>query len=185
MSTVPSKSIHITTKLSPADEDLNYGDIYYTVFPLRKSVVAPLLRREKNPYRILIDINGEGKIHSGLMPDGKGDYFVTVSKEVRKRFDLSVGDEALLTIEPDDSDYGMPLPEEVAELWAMDESAKQVFHRLTPGKQRGLIYQIGKPKTAATRVKKAVQIHEYLKGTDGVLDYKELNQYMRADNENW
>lgn len=177
--------ITLTTKLSTADEDLNYGDIYYTVFPVPRKPIEPLLAREHNPFRVLVDINGHGKISSGLLPDGKNNFFITVSKEVRKRFGLELDHEVTLTLYPDESEYGMPLPEELAELWALDPDARRVFHQLTPGKQRGLIYQIAKPKGAATRVKKAVQISEYLKSVDGKLDYKELNAYIKADNANW
>lgn len=177
--------VPLTTRLSQADEDLNYGDIFYTVFPLPAAPLKNILAREKNNKRVLVEINGQGKISSGLAPDGKGDYFVTVSKEVRDKYGLAEGDKVRLVVHPDDSEYGMPLPEELAELWAMDERAYDCFHRLTPGKQRGLIYQVAKPKGAATRAKKAVQISEYLKSTDGVLDYKELNAYIKADNVNW
>lgn len=177
--------MEILTTLTTADEDLNYGDIYYTVFPIKKGDLVEILKRDKNPTRVIVTINGAGDIHSGLMPDGKGDFFITVSKEVRERFGLACGEEVNLAITPDDSDYGMPLPIEVAELWATDEHAKQVFHELTPGKQRGLIYIIGKPKGLNTRIKKAVQVHEYLKSVNGKLDYKELNAYMKVDNENW
>lgn len=177
--------VTLTVPLSPADEDLNYGDIYYTVFPIPAKPLAELLAREKNATRVIVEINGQGKISSGLMPNGKKDFFITISKEVRQRFGLELGDEANLVITPDDSEYGMPLPEELAELWAIDEEAYRVFHTLTPGKQRGLIYQIAKPKGPDTRVKKAVQVSEYLKQVNGKLDYKELNAYMKADNANW
>ena len=177
--------VTLTTRLATADEDLNYGDIYYTVFPLPAAPLAEILARPENPFRVLIDVNGQGRISSGLMPDGKGNFFVTVSKEVRKRFGLQQDDEVRLVIHPDDSAYGMPLPEELAEIWSVDPEAHRVFHLLTPGKQRGLIYQVAKPKGAATRAKKAVQISEYLKQTGGVLDYKELNAYIKADNANW
>ncbi|MEM9261651.1 MAG: YdeI/OmpD-associated family protein [Bacteroidota bacterium] len=177
--------VQLITRLSQADEDLNYGNIYYTVFPVANSVVAPVLARENNPTRVLVNINGEGQISSGLMPNGKGDWFITISKEVRKRFAIEEGDEVNLIISPDESEYGMPLPEEMSELWALDEEAYDLFHKLTPGKQRGLIYQVAKPKRPETRVKKAVQIHEYLKSVGGKLDYKELNAYIRADNANW
>lgn len=164
---------------------MNYGDIYYTVFPLPRKLLEPLLQRKHNPYRVIVGIKGLGEIPSGLMPNGKGDFFVTISKAVRKRFDLELGDEVDLVLKPDDSEYGMPLPEELAELWAIDEEAHQVFHLLTPGKQRGLIYLISKPKGAATRVKKAVQISEYLKSVNGKLDSREMNAYIKEDNANW
>jgi len=149
------------------------------------AAVAELLKREKNPYRVIININGQGNIFCGLAHDGKGNFYVTISKELRKRFGIGLGDEVKLTISPDDSEYGMPLPEELAELWAVDEEAHRLFHLLTPGKQRGLIYQVAKPKGMETRVKKAVQISEYLKGVNGRLDYKDLNEYMKKDNANW
>ncbi|MEO0734720.1 MAG: YdeI/OmpD-associated family protein [Bacteroidota bacterium] len=177
--------VSLTVTLRTADDDLNYGDIYYTVFPVPAAPLADILAREHNPFRVLVEINGQGKISSGLMPNGKGDFFITISKEVRKRFGIEEGDEVDLIIRPDDSEYGMPVPEEMVELWALDEEAYDLFHQLTPGKQRGLIYQISKPKRPETRVKKAVQIHEYLKGTGGVLDYRELNEYIKADNANW
>ncbi len=177
--------IETTSTLSRSDEDMNYGNIYYTVFPVRAADVTEITAREHNASRILVNINGQGQISCALMPNGKGDYFITVSKEVRKRFGLELGDEVALIISPDDSEYGMPLSEELVELWAVDEEAYRVFHLLTPGKQRSLIYQIAKPKGAATRIKKAVQISEYLKSVNGKLDYKELNAYMKADNANW
>ncbi|MEL7160140.1 MAG: YdeI/OmpD-associated family protein [Bacteroidota bacterium] len=177
--------VALKTVLSQADEDMNYGAIYYTVLPVSAAPLAEILAREKNATRVLVEINGQGKISSGLMPNGKGDFFITISKEVRKRFGIEEGDEVDLVIHPDESEYGMPVPEEMVELWAMDEEAYDVFHGLTPGKQRGLIYIIAKPKRAETRVKKAVQIHEYLKSTNGVLDYRELNEYIKADNVNW
>ena len=175
----------ITATLSLADEDLNYGDVYYTVFAVPNEAVAELLKRERNTFRVIVNINEQGAIHSGLMPDGKGNWFITVSQEVRKRFAIELADEVLLNIQPDDSDYGMPLPGEVAELWATDAEAKDLFHKLTPGKQRGLIYLIAKPKGVETRVKKAVQIHEYLKSVGGKLNSKEMNAYIKADNVNW
>ncbi|MEM9928622.1 MAG: DUF1905 domain-containing protein, partial [Bacteroidota bacterium] len=84
--------VSLTTTLSTADEDLNYGDIYYTVFPVPAAPLQALLAREKNATRVIVEINGAGKIYSGLMPNGKGDFFITISKEVRKRFDLELGD---------------------------------------------------------------------------------------------
>ncbi|MEL6843789.1 MAG: YdeI/OmpD-associated family protein, partial [Bacteroidota bacterium] len=183
---LPKPQLHpmatMTATLQTADDDLNYGDIYYTVFPVKRKTVAEILEREVNPTRVIVNINGQGIIYSGLMPDGKGNFFITISKEVRKKFDLEEGDKVELEIAPDNSEYGMPLPEELAELWALDEEAYDVFHTLTPGKQRGLMYIIAKPKRSETRIKKAIQIMDYLKSVNGKLDYKELNAYIKSTN---
>lgn len=177
--------ITLNTSLELVDEDMNHPDIYYTVFPIPAVAVTDLLKREKNKYRVIIDVNGKGTMHSGLTSNGKGEYFVSVSRERRKQFGIEVDDEVSLIISPDDSEYGLPLPEELAELWAVDEDAFKLFHGLSPGRQRNLIFIVGKPKGVDTRVKKAVQVSEYLKESGGVLDTRALSAYMKADNVNW
>jgi len=178
--------IVIKSSLTSVQQDLEaYAGVYHNVFLVKAPDVSELLKREKNATRILFSINGKGKISRALMPSGDGNYFILINQEICKQYELEPEDEVTLVIEPDDSEYGMPLPEELAELWAVDEEAFRVFHLMTPGKQRGLIYQISKPKGAETRIKKAVQISEYLKSVNGKLDYKELNAYMKADNANW
>lgn len=42
------------------------------------------------------------------------------------------------------------MPEELEELLHQDEEGNRLFHALTPGKQRTLLYYIGAPKTADT-----------------------------------
>lgn len=178
--------IKIKTALTSVQQDLEaYAGVYHNVFLVKAQDVSELLERERNATRILFSINGRGRISRALMPSGTGDYFILINQDICKQYDLAPEEEVTLMIAPDDSEYGMPLPEELAELWAVDEEAYRVFHLMTPGKQRGLIYQVAKPKGAETRIKKAVQISEYLKSVNGKLDYKELNAYMKADNANW
>lgn len=178
--------IEVKTALTSVQQDLEaYAGVYHNVFLVKEADIRELLQREKNPSRIVFSINGAGRIYRAFMPAGNGDFFILINQEICRQFNLEPEVPVTLQISPDDSEYGMPLPEELAELWAMDEEAYRVFHLLTPGKQRGLIYQISKPKGADTRVKKAVQISEYLKSVNGKLDYKELNEYIKADNANW
>lgn len=178
--------ITLQTTLTSVQQDLEaYAGVFQNVFLVKEAEVRELLQREKNAARIIFSINGKGRIHRAFMPDGKGDYFILINKEICKQFDLEPDEQVTLEISPDDSEYGMPLPEELSELWALDEDAYRTFHSMTPGKQRSLIYMVAKPKGADTRVKKAVQISEYLKSVNGKLDYKALNAYMKADNANW
>ena len=178
--------IEVQTSLTSVQQDLEaYAGVYHNVFLIKAAEVQELMQREKNASRIIFSINGEGRIYRAFMPSGDGNYFILINQEICKKFNLEPEAPVTLQISPDDSEYGMPLPEELSELWAMDEDAYRTFHLLTPGKQRSLIYQIAKPKGADTRVKKAVQISEYLKTVNGKLDYKELNAYIKADNANW
>ena len=65
------------------------------------------------------------------------------------------------------------------ELLLLDPEAEHVFHKLTIGKQRSLLYVIGQPKTSEARLKKAIVITEYLKLTGGKLDFKDLNEAFK------
>jgi hypothetical protein len=178
--------ITVQTALTSVQQDLEaYAGVYHNVFLVKKAEVQELLQREKNPSRIIFGINGKGKIYRALMSDGNGDYFILINQEICKQHNLEPEEKVTLQILPDNSEYGVPLPEELAELWAVDEEAYTLFHKLTPGKQRGLIYLIRTPKGAETRIKKAVQISEYLKQVNGKLDYKEMHAYIKADNANW
>ena len=153
--------------------------VYYQAFYVPAAQVEDLVAGER---RVICCINGGYEWHAALMHDGNGDYFVNVSKEVRKKAGIEKGDEVSITLRKDDSEYGMALPAELAELWEIDPEAKTVFHLLTRGKQRNLLHLIGKPKQSETRIKKAVQIMEYLKSTGGKLDFKELNLAMKNAN---
>lgn len=158
------------------------GEVYYQALHVPSKLVTELLANEKD-RRMICRLASGFEWHCALMPLGDGDFFINVSKEIRAANGLEVDQESIvIQLKKDNSEYGMPVPEELIELWAMDQESWDVFNSLTPGKQRSLLYQIGKPKTSDTRLKKAVQIMDYLKSTGGKLDYKELNAYIKAHN---
>ncbi len=125
--------------------------------------------------RFLITLNGSEPMHKALMPDGQGGSFIIFNKEVQKKYDLKEGAIATVTVSKDESEYGMPMPEEMAVLMQQDPEGNACFHSLTKGKQRSLLYIIGKPKTSDTRLNKALVVLDYLKAAQGKLDFKELN----------
>lgn len=129
--------------------------------------------------RIICQLNDIQPFACALMPDGDGHFFISVNKERRKQLDIAIGDEVTVIIQKDTSKYGMPMPEVMAELLAQDPVADKYFHALTAGKQRSLLHIIAKPKTEATRLKKAVVITEYLKTNKGQLDFQELQMAFK------
>ena len=133
----------------------------------------------KGDRRVLLHINGHPPVHCALTSGGDGTWFITASKDLCKRLKLEPGDAVNLEIEKDESKYGIALPPEIAELWELDLPGKEVFHSLTPGKQRSLLYIIGKPKSSDTRLRKALMITDYLKSVNGNLDFKEMNAFMK------
>jgi hypothetical protein len=133
--------------------------------------------------RVLCTVNGENTFHCALMPQGSGDFFINTNKELRKKAKLALGDEVYIQLEKDTSKYGMLLPKELETAWELDEEGHAIFHTLTMGKQRSLVYQIGKTKSSDTRIKKALTLLAYLKSVNGNLDYKELNEAYKLANK--
>ena len=177
--------ITIKSTLTSTQKDLPaYAGVYNNIFRVPAAKVQSLLSLESGFNRILVSVNGNPPLHRSLMPDGRGGYFILLNREQLKNYGLAAGDEVQLVLERDLSEYGMPLPEELAEIWSFDDAAREAFHRLKPGRQRRMIHLVATPKGAQTRAKKAVQISEYLKQTGGVLDYKELNAFIKNDNAN-
>ena len=131
--------------------------------------------------RLICTFNGKQPSHCALMSHGDGNYFILLNKERSKKLGVSIGSPVLLHIEADQSTYGMPMPEEMAELMRQDPEADRHFHALTPGKQRSLLFIIGKPKGSETRLKKAIGICEYLKSVNGALDFQEMNQALKEN----
>lgn len=126
--------------------------------------------------RLQIQYNDEVTVSGGMISAGNGQYFLIVNKELRMKFGWNAGSEMIVKLKPDESKYGMPMPEELAEALALDPEVDQLFHALTPGKQRNLIYLVSKPKGVETRIKKAVVIMQHLKDVRGKLDFKMLNE---------
>ncbi len=130
--------------------------------------------------RVVIKLDGmEKEIPCAIMYKGEDYYFINLNKEIRKKLRLEVGAKLTVLIRKDTSEYGMPMPEELEEMFYQDPEASKYFHKLTPGKQRSLMYLVSKPKTEATRIKKALVITDYLKFCRGKLDFKELNQAFK------
>ena len=103
--------------------------------------------------------------------------------QLQKKLSLSVGDEVQVSIVPDKSKYGLPMPEELQAIFDMDAEGDKVFHTLTPGKQRTLLHLVGKPKSSEIRIKKAMVVVDYLKEVNGKLDFKQLNEAFKRANQ--
>ncbi len=145
-------------------------------------MVPPAIQKfykSKAVNRLLATIADSVQIHCAIMPAGEGDYFININKEVRKKLEWKVGQKRLITLEPDNSKYGMHVAMEFEEVLASDSEGSNFFHQLSMGKQRNLIYLASKPKTSATRLKKSIIIIDYLKEANGELDFKALNQAFK------
>lgn len=143
-------------------------------------IVAKKLIKETKDKRVICKVNDIFSFNAALMPAGKGVYFVNFSKQNAKKFKLKEGEILNIELIKDDSKYGMPMPEEFQELLYQDEEGNELFHALTPGKQRSLLHIIGKVKSPDIRIRKGMIMLNHLRSNNGKLDFRQLNQDFKT-----
>ena len=150
----------------------NTNHLYAYQYYVPNDIVVTL--KKEKIKRLSISINGNKAFDSGLIPGGDQQYFIKVNQAQRKKMKLVEGEDAEIILVPNTSEYGMPLPEEFAEIWQIDDEAYKYFHELTPGKQRNLIYIINKIKNLNLRAERSYIIMDHLKINQGNLDFRIL-----------
>ncbi len=135
-----------------------------------------------NDRRVVCTLNGSLEFQCALMPKGDGHFFININKKIRDKLKLQLGSMVEVSLRKDESEYGLPMPEEFGETLAQDEEGNRYFQALTPGKQRNLLYIAGQPKTSDTRLKRAIVLVEHLKANKGKIDFKQLNLDMKEAN---
>lgn len=125
--------------------------------------------------RVVCVLNGQDPHQCALTPVGDGVYVIKVNQKRIKQLDLAEGKTVELELFPDDSKYGLPMPEEMAAVLAEDPEGDKLFHALTPGKLRTLLYIVGQGHDSDDKIWRAVQILEHLKARSGKIDYKALH----------
>lgn len=131
-----------------------------------------------NSRRVLCSIKGAEPFACALMPWGDI-FYIMVNKLRRAELGLNVGDTVEIVLEKDESKYGMPMCEELAEVLEQDPEGSKLFHSLTAGKQRSMIWFIGKVKDIDKRIHTALIFIEHLKKSDGKIVYEELQQELK------
>lgn len=131
-----------------------------------------------NLRRVVCTLNGTEAFNCSLFP-AKEDYFITLSKKLRDGLGLKIGDLVTVELEKDESKYGMPMPEEFAEVLRQDPDGDKLFHALTGGMQRSLIYMIAAAKNIDKRIHLALITLEHLKDNDGKVNGARLFEEIK------
>lgn len=113
--------------------------------------------------RLLCRVNGAAPFQCGLVALGQGRGYITLSSKRMKALGLQLGDSVQVQLEEDKSEYGMEVPEELAELLRQDEEGARRFKLLPPGKQRYIIYYVAGVKSSQLRIDRAILLIENLK----------------------
>jgi hypothetical protein len=145
------------------------------------SVPASIVKRlsGENSRRVVCMLNDIIEYQCAMLPHGNGTFVITVNKKIRDTLKSGFGDEVQVSIKKDESKYGLPLPEELKELFRQDKEGSKFFHALTKGKQRTLLYIIGKAKDPGKRVTQAMIIVRHLKANNGTINYRQLSGALK------
>lgn len=148
------------------------------ILRVRKTKVAAF-GFKGNLRRVICTLNGVEKFNCALFPS-RGDYFITLSKQRRTKLALEMGDRVTVELSKDESKYGMPMPEEFAEVLRQDAEAEHLFNALSPGNQRLMLKLIVFVKDVDKRIARALVGIELLKQYDGKFDYHMQHDAMRV-----
>jgi len=135
--------------------------------------------KDKGIKRFIAQLNNGIQFPCAILSAGEDGKYLIVSNELKKKNKLAIGEQVTVRLEPDNSKYGMPLPIELEELLLQEPDFELYFDKLTPGKQRALIFQVSKLKSENKRVEKSIVISRYLVEQKGKLDFKELNEAFK------
>jgi hypothetical protein len=147
-----STEVIIDTRIIPVNEDFVYWSL-----PIPAWGVTDLTGGKT--ARVLCEINGF-EFPCALRKSKEGDFYITLSKEKAKKSRCIEGAEVSVKIRLDESEYGFPMPEELAEVFAQDPEGKIAFDSLLPGQRRGWIYHVDSAKSIDVRIKRALDIVE-------------------------
>ena len=153
------------------DDNALYWELH---IPIPENVFSTLVELAKDK-RVVCTLNRDFSFHCAMLPKGTFHY-ILLNRAICKKVNLHLNDEVEVELVKHESKYGMPLSEEMQEVLFSDPEGSDLFHQLTPGKQRTLIHVVNKFKSSQIRIEKSFVILDHLKKRKGVLDFKGLNE---------
>ena len=144
---------------------------------IEKEIVAKFGFSDKFK-RVVCSINGGESFQCALLPWGEL-FYIIVNKKKRDEVGIIAGDMVDVVLVKDESKYGLPMPEEFEEVLNQDPEGDMLFHALTAGKQRSILYMLSRPKNIDVRIHQALLIVAHLKENDGKIIDKKLSEELK------
>ncbi len=143
----------------------------------KMSVIIPnkygVIFKEKGHKRVKVTATFENntiQFYAALKRDKTNTFRIYFSKTKQKELNVFPNDYFQLQLFEDQSKYGVEPCEEFEAVMLSDYDAYTIFETLSPGKQRSIIYAIGRYKSSQTRIDKSILFTNNLKR--GITDPK-------------
>jgi hypothetical protein len=134
--------------------------------------------KKNGSRRVVCTINGTETFQCALLP-WDDSFTIIVNKAKRERLGIVGGDKVSVELKVDESKYGLPMPEELREVLKQDPEGDKLFHALTAGKQRTMLYYIGKIKDIDRRIHTSLIFLEHLKKNEGKIVFPQLQAELK------
>lgn len=144
-------------------EHLHY--LNYIVVEVPPAILEQLPGKfEKGNFnqRLIITLDGKISWQCGILAMGEGSGCITVNAPRLKKIGKAVGDEVDVSLAKDDSEYGVPVAEEITVLWEQDPETFRRFSNLTPAMQRYILNFVSTAKTPEKRLERTVLLFRNL-----------------------
>lgn len=138
-----------------------WGDSNHHYLPVPAEVATFFL--DQGHKRVQLRLNDSAPIHVALRRNKEVGYLVGMGKRFLKQTQTEPGQQVKVEIWPDQTDYQAPMPESLAAVLETDPEAHKVFHSLTSGRQRSLIYYVSSVKSTDRQIEKALLLAANLK----------------------
>ena len=165
---------------SKLDKDDN-SDIYHWFFAVEKEIAQTLINGTDR--RVVCKVNDTVKYHCAIHADGIGGYRIMLNQTRCKKLGLVRGEAINVELEKDLSEYGVPIGEELREVLDQNLEADRLFHSLTRGRQRTLIYWTNNVKSSDIKIRRTLVMTDHLVNQRGKPDFKLMNVEMKAANQ--
>lgn len=138
---------------------------------------------DEKDKRVICTLPRGTRFHCALLPQRGGGHYILINKARRDKEGLRTGEVFEVVLEKDSSEYGMAMSDEFAAVLEQDVLASKLFHSLTPGKQRTLIYYSDNVKSSEIKIRRALVVMEHLVEMNGGLDFKILAASIKKANQ--
>lgn len=152
-------------------------DLYHWFFQVPNKVAEPFMNGTDK--RVVTTVNGTVRYHCAIYGDGAGGYRILLNRERCRKLGLVRGETINVELEKDTSEYGVAMSEELREVLDQNREADELFHKLTKGSQRTLIYWSDNVKSSNIKIRRAIVMTEHLVDQRGKPDFKLMNVEMK------
>ncbi len=157
------------------------SDIYHWFFSVPTDIGNQYV--DGRNRRVICTVNGKEKYHCAIHGNGQGGYIIMLNRQRCKKLGLIRGQSFIVALEKDTSEYGVPMSEELREVLDQMPEADELFHKMTKGRQRTLIYWVQNVKSSEIKIRRALVMATHIESLNGEPDFKLLNQQIKEANQ--